>query len=222
VFPDNYLHLAYSNSSLHYAKRNLACPDHTNPFLSANPEIREKAREYGREDLKELLQLRARELAPGGFFIINCHFQSQRLSDYYNNRNEFNKLMVKEGFLKEEEYERLQIPLYPYSHDEWNEVLQELSHLYRVIHFEIHERVNVIYQKFLEDNDVEKYAEQMTGFIRGVFESSLRNCLVREENEKEDVIQEYFERHKAFLKLKPLELGGTRVLVVLENIKLNV
>lgn len=67
---------------------------------------------------------------------------------------------------KEEDYQRLQIPLYPYSHDDWNNLLQELSHLYRIRHFEINERVNVIYKKFLQDNDADEYDEQMTGFIR--------------------------------------------------------
>ena len=221
VFPNNYLHLAYCNSALHYAKRNIACPDHTNPFLSSNPDIRETAIQYGRADLKELLELRARELAPGGFFIINCLFQGQKLKDFFNIRNEFNKLMVQEGFLKEEEYERLQTPIYPYSLEDWNQVLHELSYLYRIRHFEIHERVNVIYEKFLEDSDVDKYAEQMTGFIRGVFESSLRSCLLREESEKESVIEGYFNRHIEHLKKQQWELGGTRILVILEIIKSN-
>lgn len=221
LFPDNYLHLAYCNSALHYAKRNIACPDHTNPFLSSISEIRNQALQNGRADLKELLELRAKELIPGGIFIINCLFQSQKLKDFFNIRNDFNTSLVKLGFLKESEYERLQTPIYPYSLEDWNSVLHSLSHLYQIRHLEIHERVNVIYQRYLENHDIEQYSEQMTGFIRGVFESSLRSCLLRDESEKESVIEEYFTRHKEHLKENQWELGGTRILVILEVIKEN-
>jgi hypothetical protein len=219
VFPDNFLQLAYCNSALHYARKIIPCPDHSSPFLSSVPEIRDQARRNGRADLKELLEIRARELAPGGFFIINCLFQSSNFVENLNLRNEFNRLLVKEGFLTEEEFERLLSPIYPYSIEDWHEVLHSLSHLYMIRHFEILNRVNPIYQRYLETHDEDTYLREMNGFVRGWFEHSLRKCLIREEKEKDQVIEEYFERHKEYIRNREWGNSGNRILVILQVIK---
>lgn len=219
IFPNNYLHIAYSNSSLHYAKKIIPCPDHTSPFLSEIPEIREAAIHNGKADLREQLELRARELAPGGYFIINCLLQCEKFKEVFNLRNEFNKSLVKEGFLKQQEFEKLVTPMYPYSMEDWNEVLNSLAHVYRIEHLEVHERENPIYARFLETGDEEKYADEMTGFVRAWFEVSLRNCLIREEQEKDDVVEEYFKRHREFLRHNRLQTARSRILLVLEVIK---
>jgi hypothetical protein len=200
-------------------KEILPCPDHTVPFLSESPEIRDKAIQNGKDSLKLMLEHRAKELVKGGYFITDAILKSNEINAFFNHDRDFIVSLVKEGLLKQEEFERMIFPVYTHSEEDWNEVLASLSHLYAVHQLSTRNEPNRLLRMYHETQDIKTYSKMISGFVRGVFEGTIRNGLIREESEKEKIVDEFFRRYEEYNLEVPPEMYDTRITVVLEVIK---
>jgi len=115
LFPDKHIHIAYCNSASHYSRRVINCPDNSLAYLSNDQNIRQQAIDHGKEDLKLILELRAKEIAPGGFFILHSVCQSEKLNSFFRYINYYSSTLVEEGMISREEFERFLLPIYPHS-----------------------------------------------------------------------------------------------------------
>lgn len=219
LFPENSLHIAYCNNALHYVKEILPCPDHTVAFLSESPEIREQAIQIGKDSLKLVLELRAKELVKGGYFVLDAILKSPEINAFFNHDRDFIVSLVNEGFFKQEEFERMIFPVYTHSEEDWNEVLASLSHLYTVHEFSTRNEPNPLFKTYQETQDIKTYSTVISAFVRGVFEATIRNGLIRDESEKEKIVDEFFKRYEEYNLETPPEMYDTRITVILEVIK---
>jgi hypothetical protein len=216
LFPDKYIHIAYCSNASHYTRRVINCPDNTMGYLSNDSNIRQLAIKNGKEDLKLILKLRTKEIAPGGFFILNSICQSEKLNSFFEYINDYNSTLIEEGVISREEFERFLVPIYPHSVYDWKEVLDSLSDLYIVRKFE-HKETNMgFYNEYLETGDIEKYSRILCGLVKGVAEMSIRKCLLREEDKKQTVVDEYFRRFGEYIRIKPIEFVNSLLSVILE------
>lgn len=216
LFPDKYLHIAYCNAASHYTRRVIQCPDNNMAYLSNDSNIRQKAIETGKEDLKLILELRAKELTPGGFFILDSVCQSEKLDRFFHYINDYNSTLVEEGVISREEFENFLVPVYPHSISDWQEVLESLSDLYIVRKLEHRETNMGFYQEYMETGDIDQYSKILCGLVKGVAEMSVRRCLMREEEKKQAVVDEYFKRLIEYIKVRPIEFVNSLLSIILE------
>lgn len=217
VFPKDSLHLAFTAIAIHWMQTPIECKDHIVGFMSKDPETLTKAREIARNDLKTILNHRSNELISGGFFVIDT------LISYKDNStleflNEFTKLCADEGFLTVKEVEKMVIPLYFHSVEEWKDVLGEMTEVYMTRFMEPYEEPSPYWIDYLEHQDRNKYAEEAVGYIRAWLERSVVNALERNQDDVQEIVNWYFIKLKEYVIEKLHIVTFSTAVIVLERL----
>ena len=211
IFPDGYLSLGWTAISVHWLSK-VPCniPDHVYA-QRAGLRVRKAYAEQAGEDWQRFLGHRARELRPGGELIVVAvttdgtgSTGGESLMDL---TNEPLLAMVDAGFIRPEEYRRMNMPAYHRTMEEFTEPLRsgtltEDLILKEGIRAEFSDQ---LWPEYEQTGDANAFAASYTEFMRAFTEAPLFTGLDpdRTPADRERLVDEYFERMKSLIKANP-------------------
>lgn len=223
--PSNCLTIGYSSASIHWLSRRPCNISNHCISVYAKGEELEKFKSQAREDYKEFLKNRSRELISGGILILMITgVNKQGLSSMegtYKLAYKSAKLLP----LTEEELLHFTIPVYLRSYEECCD--KELFDLYS---FELikSDTLNIdfqFYQKLKNgEQTLEEFAQIQKGFFRCAIDSILREALAINKNRSEEEIDQlsnqYWNIYYEQVKQNPheLDLKSHQTYIILKKI----
>jgi hypothetical protein len=211
IFPDGYLSLGWTAISVHWLSK-VPCniPDHVYA-QRAGQRVRKAYAEQASEDWQQFLGHRARELGPGGELIVVAvttddtgNTGGESLMDL---TNEPVLAMVEAGFIRPEEYTRMNMPAYHRTMEEFTEPLRsgtltEDLVLKEGIRAEFSDQ---LWPEYEQTGDADAFAASYTQFMRAFTEAPLFAGLDadRTPSDRERLANEYFERMKSLIGANP-------------------
>ena len=211
IFPDDYLSLGWTAISVHWLSK-VPCniPDHVYA-QRAGQRVRKAYAEQAGEDWQRFLGHRARELQPGGELIVVAvttddtgNIGGESLMDL---TNEPLLTMVDAGFIRPEEYRRMNMPAYHRTMEEFTEPLRsgtltEALILKEGIRAEFSDQ---LWPEYEQREDANAFAASYTEFIRAFTEAPLFAGLDSDRTlaDRERLANEYFERMKSLIEANP-------------------
>src|ERR671921_1953209 len=211
IFPDGFLSLGWTAISVYWLS-NVPCniPDHVYAQRAAQ-RVRRAYAEQASEDWQRFLGHRARELRPGGELIVVAvttddtgNTGGESLMDL---TNEPLLAMVEAGFIRPEEYRRMNMPAYHRPMEEFTEpfrsgTLAEDLILKEGLRAEFPDQLWPAYEKW---GDTSAFAASYTAFMRAFTEAPLFAGLDTDRTpaDRERLVDEYFERMKSLIKANP-------------------
>ena len=211
IFPDGYLSLGWTAISVHWLSK-VPCniPDHVYA-QRAGLRVRKAYAEQAGEDWQRFLGHRARELGPGGALIVVAvttddtgNTGGESLMDL---TNEPVLAMVEAGFIRPEEYTRMNMPAYHRTMEEFTEPLRsgtltEDLILKEGIRAEFSDQ---LWPEYEQTGDANAFAASYTEFMRAFTEAPLFAGLDADRTpaDRERLANEYFERMKSLIEANP-------------------
>jgi hypothetical protein len=211
IFPDGFLSLGWTAISVHWLSK-VPCdiPDHVYA-QRAGQWVREAYAEQASEDWREFLGHRARELRPGGELIVVAvttdgtgSTGGESLMDL---TNEPVLAMVDAGFIRPEEYWRMNMPAYHRTMEEFTEPLRsgaltEDLILKEAIRAEFPDQ---LWPEYKQRGDAKAFAASYAEFMRAFTEAPLFAGLDADRTpaDRERLVNEYFERMKSLIEANP-------------------
>src|SRR5215213_5469011 len=211
IFPDGFLSLGWTAISVHWLSK-VPCdiPDHVYA-QRAGQRVRKAYAEQAGEDWQRFLGHRARELQPGGELIVVAvttddtgNIGGESLMDL---TNEPLLTMVDAGFIRPEEYRRMNMPAYHRTMEEFTEPLRsgtltEALILKEGIRAEFSDQ---LWPEYEQREDANAFAASYTEFIRAFTEAPLFAGLDsdRTPTDHERLANEYFKRMRSLIEANP-------------------
>jgi hypothetical protein len=184
-------------------------PQPPRPGLSVSPKVASAFRRQAEQDLVRFLQCRAQELVPGGKLLLASPGDTNqaRVSDGVGDvLNDACLDLVVVGQLKQEEYERLTMPVYFRTLEELLTPLEgQSSPVYGAFAVERAAELEVpipFIVAFERGGDVAAYARAYTGFLRAISEPVVQAALNQREG-KAATVDCLYERVRARLFAEP-------------------
>src|SRR3712207_3504621 len=211
IFPDDYLSLGWTAISVHWLSK-IPCnlPDHVYA-QRAGQRVRKAYAEQASEDWQLFLRHRAHELEPGGELIVVAvttddmgNTGGEALMDL---TNEPMLAMVEAGFIRPEEYRRMNMPAYHRTMEEFTEPLRSGALTEDLILKEgIRARFpDQLWPGYEQTGDANAFAGSYTEFMRAFTEVPLFAGLDADRTpaDRERLANEYFERMKSLIEANP-------------------
>src|SRR5215207_7520199 len=211
IFPDGFLLLGWTAISVHWLSR-VPCdiPDHIYA-QRAGQGVREAYAEQASEDWRRFLGHRVRELRPGGELIVVAvttdgtgSTGGESLMDL---TNEPLLAMVDAGFVRPEEYRRMNLPAYHRTMEEFTEPLRsgalaEDLILKEAIRAEFPDH---LWPEYKQRRDAMAFAASYTEFMRAFTEAPLFAGLDADRTfaDRERLANGYFERMRSLIEANP-------------------
>ena len=211
IFPDGFLSLGWTAISVHWLRK-VPCniPDHVYA-QRAGQRVRKAYAEQASEDWQRFLGHRARELGTGGELIVVAVTTDDTGStggeSLMDLTNEPLLAMVEAGFIRPEEYRRMNMPAYHRTMEEFTEPLRsgtltEDLVLKESIRAEFSDQ---LWPEYKQRGDANAFAASYTEFMRAFTEAPLFAGLDADRTpaDRERLANEYFERMKSLIEAKP-------------------
>src|ERR671920_786547 len=211
IFPDGYLSLGWTAISVHWLSK-VPCniPDHVYA-QRAGDRVRKAYAEQASEDWQRFLGHRARELGPGGELIVVAVTSDEAGStggeSLMDLTNEPLLAIVDAGFIRPQEYRRMNMPAYHRTMEEFTEPLRsgtlaEDLILKEGLRAEFPDQLWPEYEKW---GDTSAFAASYSEFMRAFTEAPLFAGLDTDRTpaDRERLVDEYFERMKSLIKANP-------------------
>jgi hypothetical protein len=211
IFPDGFLSLGWTAISVHWLSK-VPCdiPDHVYA-QRAGQRVREAYAEQASEDWRRFLGHRARELRPGGELIVVAvttdgtgSTGGESLMDL---TNEPLLAMVDTGFVRPEEYRRMNMPAYHRTMEEFTEPLRSGALTEDLILKEGARAAfpDQLWTKYKQDGDTNAFAASYTEFMRAFTEAPLFAGLDADRTpaDRQRLVNEYFERMRSLIETDP-------------------
>ena len=211
IFPDGYLSLGWTAISVHWLSK-IPCniPDHVYA-QRAGQRVRKAYAEQASEDWQLFLRHRAHELEPGGELIVVAvttddtgNTGGEALMDL---TNEPVLAMVETGFIRPEEYRRMNMPAYHRTMEEFTEPLRSGALTEDLILKEgIREEFpDQLWPEYEQTGDTNAFAASYTEFMRAFTEAPLFAGLDtdRTPRDRERLANEYFKRMRSLIEANP-------------------
>ncbi len=211
IFPDGYLSLGWTAISVHWLSK-VPCniPDHVYA-QRAGQRVRKAYAEQASEDWQRFLGHRARELRPGGELIVVAvttdetgNTGGESLMDL---TNEPVLAMVEAGFIRPEEYGRMNMPAYHRTMEEFTEPLRSGTLTEDLI---LKEGVRAefpdqLWPQYEQTGDAKAFAASYTEFMRAFTEAPLFAGLDADRTpaDRERLTNEYFNRMRSLIEADP-------------------
>jgi SAM dependent carboxyl methyltransferase len=211
IFPDRFLSLGWTAISVHWLSK-VPCniPDHVYA-QRAGQRVRKAYAEQASEDWQRFLGYRARELRPGGELIVvtvttddTGNTGGESLMDL---TNEPALAMVEAGFIRPEEYRRMNMPAYHRTMEEFTEPLRsgtltEDLVLKEGIRAEFSDQ---LWPEYEQRGDASAFAASYTEFMRAFTEAPLFAALDADRTpaDRERLAKEYFKRMRSLIEANP-------------------
>ena len=202
LFPDGHVNLGWSSIAVHWLSRlPAAVPDHISSG-HAPRNILALFAEQARKDWECFLEHRAHELQAGGRLIVvagssdaNGVYGGEPLYDVANGVLQD---MVREGRLRGPEYERMTVPTYHRTVEEFVEPMLK-GPLTRQLRVEAHSQITMpdpLWEECGRAGDIQTFAAKQTAWLRAWSEPSLFRHLDddRDTNFRREVIEEFYGR----------------------------
>jgi hypothetical protein len=211
IFPDGYLSLGWTAISVHWLSK-VPCniPDHVYA-QRAGQRVRNAYAEQASEDWQRFLGHRARELRPGGELIVVAVTTDDTGSTggecLMDLTNEPVLAMVDAGFIRPEEYRRMNMPAYHRTMDEFTEPLRSGTLTEDLILKEGTRAVfpDQLWPEYEQTGDANAFAAWYTEFMRAFTEAPLFAGLDADRTpaDRERLANDYFERMKSLIEANP-------------------
>src|SRR5215203_5919702 len=211
IFPDGFLSLGWTAISVHWLSK-VPCdiPDHVYA-QRAGRRVREAYAEQASQDWRRFLAHRAHELRPGGELIVVAvttdgtgSTGGESLMDL---TNEPLLAMVDAGFVRPEEYRRMNMPAYHRTMQEFTEPLRSGALAEDLILKEgiRAEFPDQLWPEYKQMGDANAFAGSYTEFMRAFTEAPLFAGLDADRTpaDRERLVNEYFERMKSLIEANP-------------------
>jgi hypothetical protein len=211
IFPDGFLSLGWTAVSVHWLSK-VPCniPDHVYA-QRAGQRVRKAYAEQAREDWQRFLGHRARELRPGGELIVVAvttddtgNTGGESLMDL---TNEPLLAMVETGFIRPEEYRRMNMPAYHRTMQEFTEPLRSGTLTEGLVLMESirAEFSDQLWPEYEQRGDTSAFAASYTEFMRAFTEAPLFAGLDADRTpaDRERLVKEYFERMRSLIEVNP-------------------
>jgi hypothetical protein len=211
IFPDGFLSLGWTAISVHWLSK-VPCniPDHVYA-QRAGQRVRKAYAEQASEDWQRFLGHRARELRPGGELIVVAvttddagNIGGESLMDL---TNEPVLAMVEAGFIRPEEYRRMNMPAYHRTMEEFTEPLRSGTLTEELILKEGSRAKfpDQLWPEYEQTGDASAFAALYTEFMRAFTEAPLFAGLDadRTHADRERLANEYFKRMKSLIEANP-------------------
>ena len=211
IFPDGFLSLGWTAISVHWLS-NVPCniPDHVYAQRAAQ-RVRRAYAEQASEDWQRFLGHRARELRPGGELIVVAvttddtgNTGGESLMDL---TNEPLLAMVEAGFIRPEEYRRMNMPAYHRTMEEFTEPLRSWTLTEGLVLMESirAEFSDQLWPEYEQRGDTCAFAASYTEFMRAFTEAPLFAGLDADRTpaDRERLVKEYFERMRSLIEANP-------------------
>ena len=188
ILPNNSVHLGFSAFAFHYLSRK--------PIRKPNDTamIHEALKEQGKIDILTILNHRINELAPGGILTIIASGSDKNTTEklytfiLHSMRN-----LVAKGIMTEDSLQKFELTIYKMNINEWNEALETYRDRIETIKVEMNEQSSPVYQKFLEDNDFDKYRDEIVRAVAIIGRPLLLSMLENSEEEAEILYKAFVE-----------------------------
>src|ERR687893_488761 len=211
IFPDGFLSLGWTAISVHWLSK-VPCniPDHVYA-QRAGQRVRMAYAEQASEDWQRFLGHRARELRPGGELIVVAvttddtgNTGGEGLMDL---TNEPVLAMVEAGFIRPEEYRRMNMPAYHRTMEEFTEPLLSGTLTEDLILKEATraEFPDQLWPEYEQTEDATAFAASYTEFMRAFTEAPLFAGLDADRTpaDRERLVNEYFKRMRSVIEANP-------------------
>ena len=211
IFPDGYLSLGWTAISVHWLSK-IPCniPNHVYA-QRAGLRVREACSEQASEDWRRFLGHRARELRPGGELIVVAvttddtgNTGGEALMDL---TNEPVLAMVEAGFIRPEEYRRMNMPAYHRTMEEFTGPLRSGALTEDLILKEDARAgfPDQLWPEYEQTGDTNAFAASYTEFMRAFTEAPLFAGLDtdRTPGDRERLANEYFKRMRSLIEANP-------------------
>ena len=211
IFPDGFLSLGWTAISVHWLSK-VPCniPNHVYA-QRAEQRVQKAFAEQASEDWQRFLGHRARELRPGGELIVVAVTTDDTGStggeSLMDLTNEPLLAMVEAGFIRPEEYRRMNMPAYHRTMEEFTEplrsgVLTEDLILKEAIRTEFPDQ---LWPEYERRGDANAFAASYTEFVRAFTEAPMFAGLDahRTSADRKRLASEYFERMRSLIEANP-------------------
>jgi hypothetical protein len=211
IFPDGYLSLGWTAISVHWLSK-VPCdiPDHVYA-QRAGQRVQKAYAEQASEDWQRFLGHRARELRPGGELIVVAvttddtgNTGGEGLMDL---TNEPVLAMVEAGFIRPEEYRRMNMPAYHRTMEEFTEPLRSGTLTEDLILKEDAKAgfPDQLWPEYEQTEDATAFAASYTEFMRAFTEAPLFAGLGADRTpaDRERLANEYFEHMRSLIEANP-------------------
>src|ERR687890_340518 len=211
IFPDGYLSLGWSAISVHWLSK-IPCniPNHVYA-QRAGQRVRKAYAEQASEDWQLFLGHRAHELEPGGELVVVAittddtgNTGGEALMDL---TNEPVLAMVEAGFIRPEEYRRMNMPAYHRTMEEFTEPLRSGTLTEDLILKEDAKAgfPDQLWPEYEQTEDATAFAASYTEFMRAFTEAPLFAGLDtdRTPGDRERLVNEYFKRMRSLIQANP-------------------
>ena len=140
--------------------------------------------------MQHLISIRLNELKPGGYFfgIVGAQGAEKPLVTEETINEVFGKMIEKE-FMSPEELGSIEWNTCLLEKSEWDFVLDSFSDKAEVLHFGIEKSICPYYSDYVENQDLERYVEGLSGFYFVLLQHVIRKCLKREN--KDEVMNDF-------------------------------
>jgi len=211
IFPDGYLSLGWTAISVHWLSK-VPCdiPDHV--YAQRAGQRAQKAyAEQASEDWQRFLGHRARELRPGGELIVVAVTTDDTGNtggeDLMDLTNEPVLAMVEAGFIRPEEYRRMNMPAYHRTMEEFTGPLRS-GPLTEDLILKENARAGFpdqLWPEHEQTEDATAFAGSYTEFMRAFTEAPLFAGLGADRTpaDRERLANEYFERMRSLIEADP-------------------
>ena len=186
ILPNESVHLGFSSFSFHYLSKKPVRIEGDLTFPHEGTKMQARA------DIKAILTNRINELVKGGTITIIVSGLSPEgnlnLGKLYY--LPFVALMDK-GIISKEEMQTLEWNTYSMKLEEWSAALDEFKEKIEVVKLEMNKEVCPFYTKFLENNNLEEYKENLMSFIAMISKLQLFSILNKTKEERERIFEIY-------------------------------
>lgn len=223
--PSNSLTIAFTTASIHWLSRKPCNISNHCISVYAQGEELEAFKSQAREDYRQFLECRSKELISGGILILmisSVNEQGQCMTEgIYEILYKCAKLLP----LTENELLNYTIPVYLRSYDECLDQQLFNKYSFQLIRSDV-SSVNFKFYEQLQNGEInlDQFAKIQTGFMRCATESIIRDALEsNKERSKEDIdilVNQFWEIYHQQAKENPhqLQIGSHQTYVILKKI----
>jgi hypothetical protein len=173
LFEDNSLDVGFAAFSFHYlSKIPERQPNDVNYYYSG-------IQKQGIQDMKNLMNLRLKELTPGGYFFMMCLAKVADIPSYVSLTDEALLNCTHKGLLTKEECLSMCCNFYVLNQNEFDIVIDSISDKVEVLEYRFCKTLSPYYLQYLNDKNHEKYIESLYGFNKVLIDRMLSEQLAQ-------------------------------------------